>query len=269
MQLGIGTYTFPWAIGVPGFRPANPLTAVDLLEIAAQQHIGFVQFGDNFPLHQVTATGHRELKKLAGENGIQIEVGTRGLTLENSTTYLAIARLMKAPFLRVVIDDGVYEPEEGRVVEIIKTLLPQLQDSKVQLAIENHDRFGTQTLKRIVESTDPQWVGICLDTANSFGAGEGIAEVVAHLAPYTINLHIKDFSIRRVPHKMGFEIHGCPAGAGMLPIPWLLAEINKWNRCQTATLEVWSDPESTLEATLQKEREWVAQSLAYLKTILT
>ena len=56
------------------------------------------------------------------------------------------------------------------------------------------------------------YVGICLDTVNSFGSLEGPEVVIETLAPYTVNLHIKDFDIRRTDHNMGFTIFGTPAG---------------------------------------------------------
>ena len=35
MRLGVGSYTYSWAIGVPGHPPDLPMTAVDLLNTAA------------------------------------------------------------------------------------------------------------------------------------------------------------------------------------------------------------------------------------------
>ena len=47
-------------------------------------------------------------------------------------------------------------------------------------------------------------------------------EVTRALAPHTLNLHLKDFTVRRVSHMMGFVVEGTPAGQGMLDVPWLL-----------------------------------------------
>lgn len=269
MQLGISTYSFPWAVGVADFKPKNPLTAQELLHYATQKNIQRVQFGDNYPLHHLSEKELRELKALADDWHLQIEVGTRGLTKANIDRYLSIAGLLESPFLRVVIDDLNYHPAETEVLKVIHELIPALKAKKLRLAIENHDRFPAKTLKHIIESTDPEWIGICLDTANSLGAGEGIEEVVSQLASYTINLHIKDFIIKRVHHKMGFKISGCAAGTGMLNIPWLVAIGKQQHKCTTATLEVWSDPELTIEETIQKEKDWVEQSIDYLKTIIS
>jgi sugar phosphate isomerase/epimerase len=269
MQLGISTYSFPWSMGVVAEEPGKSMSGKDLLNFAAKKGIRFVQFGDNYPLHLLTPEELANLKKTANDLGIQIQVGTKRLTLKNISDYLLIANFVNAPLLRIIIDDVHYSPTEEEVIDIINNLLPQLGKCNVQLAIENHDRFTAKTLRRIIEATDPEWVGICLDTANSFGAGEGIHEVVAQLGAYTINLHVKDFTIRRVEHNMGFEIHGCIAGEGMLDIPWLVNKISSKGICETAILELWSEAEETIEATILKERNWVEKSIDYLKTVVT
>jgi sugar phosphate isomerase/epimerase len=73
----------------------------------------------------------------------------------------------------------------------------------------------------------PADVGICLDTVNSFGALEGPEAVLEARLPYTINLHVKDFVIRRHTHQMGFGIEGAPAGEGRLDIPAVLGRVAK------------------------------------------
>lgn len=269
MQLGISTYSFPWAVGVPGFMPAQALQPLQLLQYAANNHIRFVQFGDNLPLHQLTNTNLQLLKQQAEALRIGIEAGTKGLTEENINRYIHIAAFLESPFLRVVIDDALFEPSPAEVITTIKSLLPILQAANVILAIENHDRFPAAVLKNIIESTSNQWVGICLDTANSLGAGEGVYEVVDTLAPYTVNLHIKDITVKRVPHKMGFTVAGCVAGQGVLNIPAIIEKLRPYNKCCTATLELWPVQQSNIDATVQLEQQWVQQSLHYLKTIIT
>lgn len=268
MQLGLSTYSFPWAFGVAGY-PAPRITAQDLIRFAASQRIFRVQLGDNFPLHLLSKEKRQGIKEEADFLAVQLEVGTRRLTVENITQYISITQELGAPFLRVVIDDADFHPSEEEVVHTIHSLLPLLREKNMILAIENHDRFSAAALVRIIKATDIHFVGICLDTANSIGAGEGINEILPLLAPYTVNLHIKDFTIQRVAHKMGFCVAGCTAGDGMLNIPSLITELKKFDRCGTVTLELWSDPKETPERTVQQEAEWVEKSLRYLKTIVT
>jgi sugar phosphate isomerase/epimerase len=268
MQLGISTYSFPWATGLKNFIPPQPLSAAELLQYAAQKNIPFVQFGDNYPLHDLNNEELGDLKNLADRLKLKLQVGTRKLASSNILRYISIASTFDADFIRIVIDDDGYHPKQDEVIDIINQLLPDLKKANVRLAIENHDRFPALILKHIIESTNVEQVAICLDTANSLGAGEGLAEVVSILGPYTTNLHIKDVRINRLDHKMGFRISGCAAGAGILNIPSIIQEIEKYGRCSAAILEIWSDPEPTFEETIRKEKEWVEKSIEYLKTII-
>ena len=50
MQLGISSYTYTWAVGVPGSMPPKPLSAYDLVDKAFNLGLGVVQIADNLPL---------------------------------------------------------------------------------------------------------------------------------------------------------------------------------------------------------------------------
>jgi sugar phosphate isomerase/epimerase len=153
------------------------------------------------------------------------------------------------------------------VVTVVRDGLPRLRASGVRLAIENHDRLRAAEFRAIVERTDPEHVGICLDSVNSIGAGESVREVVETLGPLATNLHLKEFVVERVPHKMGFVVEGRPAGQGMLDVPWLIGEMRRHARCQSAILELWTPPAEDTAATIAREAEWARQSLAYLKPL--
>jgi hypothetical protein len=49
MLIGISTYTYTWAFGVPGSLPPNPMTVQALIHKAAQWS-RLHQIADNFPL---------------------------------------------------------------------------------------------------------------------------------------------------------------------------------------------------------------------------
>jgi hypothetical protein len=100
------------------------------------------------------------------------------------------------------------------------------------------------------------------------GAGEGFETVADVLIPYTINLHIKDFTIYRVPHKMGFIVEGRPAGKGMLNIPELLGRTSETGLCRSAILELWTPPETDIERTILKEENWADESISYLRSVI-
>ncbi len=267
MHLGLSSFAYAWAIGVLDRLPIVPLTIPDLLQEASRYDLKRLQVADNLPVHELSKEEWQRLLSSASESGIRLELGARGLRPSHLKRYLKLATDCRSPFLRFVIDDRDFTPGLPEIRDIIKDALPLLKQNRIVLAIENHDRFEARHLAKIIESTDADWVGICLDTANSLGAGEGIKEVTSILGPYTVNLHIKDFQVTRLPHQMGFSVTGRPAGAGQIPIQWLLERLAGYGKCQSATLEVWSDPLPTIEATVARERDWVATSISNLKAL--
>ena len=268
MKLGVGSYTYTWAIGVPGHAPADPLAAGGLLARACELGVSVVQFCDNLSL---AALPRRELDELSGfarESRLQVEIGTRGLDDANLLAHLGLAIELAAPFVRLVVDAPDCHPAPEEVVARLAPVVARFAAAGVKLAIENHDRFSTRTLVEIVERLGPEHVGICLDTVNSFGALEGPEVVVERLAPYALNLHVKDFTIARVNGSMGFVVEGCPAGEGRLDVPWLLERLRAARRDVNAILELWTPRDASLEETIGREAAWARASVAYLRRLI-
>jgi len=267
MQLGISSYTYTWSIGVPGSLPDRQMSATDLVDRAAAFGLKLVQIADNLPLGNFTDAELENLCQYAFKKGVSIEMGGRGLTPEHTLRCLNVAEKLHSPILRMVIDDRGFEPDIPSIIQIIRDLLPEFESRKIKLAIENHDRLKAREFEHIVLATNYDWVGICLDSVNSMGAGEGFETVAEILIPYTINLHLKDFTIQRVSHKMGILIEGTPAGTGMLNIPALIEKLNQTGRCEHAILELWTPPEPDLPDTIAKEIDWANRSVEYLRKI--
>ena len=160
-----------------------------------------------------------------------------------------------------------FEPDIKTIVSIIRELEPEFNSRNIKLAIENHDRFKAREFEEIILATASDSVGICLDSVNSMGAGEGFNTVAEILIPYTINLHIKDFTVFRMPHKMGLVVEGRSAGRGMLNIPELKSRLEETGLCQSAVLELWTPPEENIDKTIRKESFWAEESIGYLKSV--
>ena len=268
MRLGISSYTYTWAVGVPGSMPEKPMQVYELIDKAFAWNLSLVQIADNLPLENLTLSELRSLEQYASGKGVSIEMGGRGLTAGHTLKCLETAVTLGSPILRMVIDNQDFKPDLQSIISTINDFVPELKSKKIKLAIENHDRFKAREFERIINSVGSDMVGICLDSVNSMGAGEGFENVSEILAPYTFNLHIKDFSIHRVSHKMGLIIEGCPAGKGMLDIPGLLNLINSYVRCNSAILELWTPPAEKIEATIKKEAKWAEESIEYLKSVI-
>jgi sugar phosphate isomerase/epimerase len=241
------------------------MDALELLERAIGHGVSVLQVADNLPLTTLSPDELGTFAERARAAHVSVEVGTRGIEPENLRAYLALAQRFGSSFVRVVIDRKGDEPMPDEAVARLRPLLPRFADAEVALAIENHDRFPAKTLAEIVEALGPDNVGICLDTVNSFGSLEGPEVVVATLKPYVRNLHVKDFTIRRLGHQMGFVIEGCPAGKGRLDVPWLMGQLP----CDiSAILELWTPPSEDIEETIDRESQWAEESIAYLRPLL-
>jgi 3-oxoisoapionate decarboxylase len=265
MVFGLSSFAYGWALGVPGSMQRKPMTELDLLHKTLTFGFTCLQVGDNLPLHSFSTERLEEFRTLVSQNSIRLEVGARMLSSEHLHRYIGIASSFGSPLLRFVVDGKQYEPSSVEIINIIKEALPRLKEKNLTLGIENHDRFKVKELASIIESVGSEHVGICLDCVNSIGAGEGLEWVSSVLIPYTVNLHIKDFTIRRVAHQMGFTVSGTPLGKGMLDLPTLLEKLSPYKRCKSAVLEQWVSPEETIDDTIDKEEEWAIESIEYLK----
>jgi hypothetical protein len=109
-----------------------------------------------------------------------------------------------------------------------------------------------------------------LDTVNSFGALEGPEFVIDTLAPYVVNLHVKEFVIYRASHMLGFIIEGAPIGKGRLNVSWLLNTLSTRQRERdfNAVLELWTPPDANIDDTIAKETAWAVESVAYLRQFI-
>lgn len=248
--------------------PENPLSAIGLIGKAYETGINLVQIADNIPLEKLSERELLELHNFATNKVVSIEMGGRGLTPEHTLNCLNTAEKLGSEILRMVIDTYDFEPDLHTIISIIRNIVPELKSRKIRLALENHDRLKAKEFEKIILGVNSDFVGICLDSVNSMGAGEGFETVSEILIPYTINLHIKDFTISRAAHKMGLVIEGRPAGKGMLNIPALIDRVSETGKCRSAILELWTPPESTIDLTISKEEKWAQESINYLRQVI-
>ena len=93
-QIGIGSYAYRYAIGFKNFTPPNPMTVFDFLDEAHRLGLDGVQLCENLSYSNFTAKEFREIKSLAHELGLFIELGMRDLSKENLYKHLEIADIL-------------------------------------------------------------------------------------------------------------------------------------------------------------------------------
>jgi sugar phosphate isomerase/epimerase len=263
MEIGLSSYTWPWAVGREGHQPKHPLGALDLVEKALQYGVSVLQLADAPHLHLMKRDELERLARKAEKHALTLEVGTRGVDPDHLSRYLDIAEKLKAKIVRTItlrIDD--------RAEAQIREVLPSFEAANVAIALENHDEHSSRELSAFLDRIGSPLVGVCLDTVNSFAALEPPEAVVRQLAPHTLNLHVKDFDVVRFGHELGFSIVGRPAGQGRLDIAWIAGHLKESGRDPNAILELWTPFTDSLERTIALEEEWAAQSITYLRSVV-
>ncbi len=268
MRIGLSTYALNWAFGVPGYPVKEPLTLSAFLELAKKWGYEGVQIADNAPLLDLSQSERRELWKLANELNLFVEIGGRGLEPDNLERHLEIAVEAESPVLRFVIDGPDFEPSVEELPRILEQAAARCAERGVILAIENHDRFRAGQFASWFDQVRSLYLGLCLDSVNSYGCGEGFRETIDALAPYTVNFHLKDFRVRRQPYMLGFLIEGTVAGEGILPVGRILDQLSEYGKCQSIIVEHWTAPEASVEATVSKEMQWCQFGIQNIKRFI-
>jgi 3-oxoisoapionate decarboxylase len=241
------------------------MSAQDLLRQAAALGVELVQIVDNLPLDQLTVAALNDLHDLAEDHSIELQIGTRGVERSHLLEYLDIARRLDAKLVRTM---GGWHGNPASLAEIEKNVtavLPDFVEANVSLALENYEAYSTHDLANLVSSINHPKVGICLDLTNSFGALESAQQILANLAPLTINLHLKEFIIKRLDYLMGFAFLGRPTGKGKLPLAQIFGRLAACHRQPDIIVELWTPFTRTLEETLALEKAWASESIDFLR----
>ncbi len=262
MEIGLSSYTWPWAVGREGHEPVNPLDTLAMLEKTKGYGVSVLQIADNPALHLMDEEELDEIVRTADSYGIALEVGTRGIEPAHLMRYLDIAQKLHSSIVRSI----THEVDDGAIA-CIREVLPEYEKAGVSIALENHDEHRTDELAAFLDRIGSPSVGVCLDTVNSFAALETPERVVQNLAPYTLNLHVKDFEVVRFGSELGFSIVGCPAGQGRLDVEWTVGYLKDKGRSPNVILELWTPYTETIEKTIALEEEWAKISIQYLKSV--
>ncbi len=268
MKLGISSFTYPWAIGLPEATPQNPLKPLQLLEKARELGVGIVQFGPNMPLDQLPENELRDVVKHANSWKIDLELGMVGIDPARLRRQMQFAKRIGAILVETTPErpDGTL-PMWGEISSGLRPLMEEWAKEEIGLAIDN-SRISPQELNSLLESIRSPRLGAALDTANPLALAQGWQIAVRVLAHRSLSLHIKDFVAYRAVNGMGFCVKGCPAGKGMLNIPWLVESFAALRVEPSVILESWTPQQPTLEQTIALEDDWARQGVDYLRRFI-
>ncbi|MFT4013523.1 MAG: TIM barrel protein [Paracoccus sp. (in: a-proteobacteria)] len=268
MKLGLGSYAFRWSIGIKDKQPSRPMTAIEVLDIAHDHGLSVVQYADNLPLDRLTVDEHLALKARADDYGMALELGTQGFNAEELARYIPIGERIGSNILRVALDaDDALIPVPELAAQL-RGLLPDGKRAGLRFAIENHFNYPSPRMVELLDAVADDSLGVCLDVANSICAGEWPMATVRMLAPYTINLHFKDYQITPDPYGVGFRIHGTPLGEGRAELAEVLDCLSHCPPEMSVILEHWLPHSEDMEATRAQEHVWLDRTVAAARRLV-
>jgi 3-oxoisoapionate decarboxylase len=274
MKLGINSYTYMWSIGFQGANPAfpertarpqHPFTPLDLLQKARELGISLVQTGPNLRLEDYPESEIENFIHTARTWGITLELGTRGLDYDHLLRQIALAKRMQAALIRTLPEiNGQYAADARLIPPVVRQVLPALEQEGIKLAIEN-GKIPAADLRAALDELHSPYVGVVLDMVNSMAVPESWKEVTRLLAPNTMCVHYKDFTIKRAWHMMGFICEGTPSGKGMVEAEWLFETLKSSPYDYNVIIELWPPEQPDLENTIAMEQKWAMESVSYLR----
>lgn len=121
-------------------------------------------------------------------------------------------------------------------VQVLRALRPLLQDLHLRIALETHADLTADELLSVVESVGADVLGVTLDTGNLVMRLDDPERTVERLAPLVLMTHVKDCILTFTPRGLAWQAR--PVGAGVLPIPDLLAPLVSWNPNLNLSIEL-------------------------------
>ena len=267
--IGLSSFTYPFSCGIhPSQKPEALMTPIQLMDKALELSVTCVHFSHNMPLERCSDEDLQHIRKYAMTHGIRLENGMKHMTLERLRRCVVVSEQIGAKLLRIITDGPGYEPTVDEIDQILKEVIPVIEQSGLVLGIENHDRLMAWEYAEIAKQVNHPLVGLVVDTTNSLSTEEPVEEVLKWMAPHCVCCHLKDYTIKRSNFGIGLAIVGASVGAGRQDVQKVISYLQNHAKQDFSTiLESWMEPCGTLEETLLQEEAWARDSVVYLKSL--
>ncbi len=107
----------------------------------------------------------------------------------------------------------------------VESVAPIVERNRIPLAIENHKDWLIPHMLERLKQIGSEYVGVCIDTGNSFALLEDPMDVVNAYAPWAHSVHLKDMAV--CEYEGGFLLADVVLGEGTLDLPKIVEIIRK------------------------------------------
>ncbi len=179
----------------------------------------------------------KELRAFVEDNNLFIEdsvwLGGK-VDLERFEAGVACSRAAGARAIRGFCGGRRYEQFDKREQfdefaerswKAIESVAPIVEKYRIPLAIENHKDWLIPHMLKMLKRIDSEYVGVCIDTNNSFALLEDPMDLVKAYAPWAHSVHLKDMAV--CEYEDGFLLADVVFGEGTLDLPRIVDIIRK------------------------------------------
>ena len=268
-RLGLDSYSYHLAFGRhPDFAPSHP---IDLHEfIMRVSRLGLSGFEID-PLHLGSDDEEHlaSIRALAKHHHLWIEYGMGGVDPGQAASALGIARSLGCQVLRTFINADRYSKSVSLSVQLqhavasLRLIAPLAERHRIRYAIENHGDVTSRELVEVIRQVGSPWVGACLDIGNSMLVFEDPVEAAINLAPYTMNVHFKDYAVRM--ENYGMRVTGAALGQGVIDIRRILAILEQHAPEAKLNIEIPFERMDDEAAALAREDDGISESVRYAR----
>ena len=154
--------------------------------------------------------------------------------LERFEAAVRAAKQAGAKVIRIAIGGRRYEQFSKaeqfkafaeRSLKSVQLAEPVAARHRMRLAIENHKDWRIDQMLDMLSRISSEYVGVCVDTGNSFSLLEDSMTVVEAYAPYAFSAHLKDMAVAE--YEDGFLLADVPLGQGLLDLPRIVRVLRK------------------------------------------
>ncbi|UCG58608.1 MAG: sugar phosphate isomerase/epimerase [Phycisphaerales bacterium] len=180
----------------------------------------------------------RKLRERARSYDMFVEGSTslprRASDVEKFDATVRTAKEAGATVVRVAIGGRRYEQFDTaeqfkafaeRTAGSLQLAEPVMARHRMQLAIENHKDWRIDQMLGMLRRIGSEYVGVCVDTGNSFALLEDPMAVVEAYAPYASAVHLKDMAVAE--YEEGFLLADVTLGKGILDLRRMVQILRK------------------------------------------
>ncbi len=228
LRLGLGSYALRWTL-----REVDAVSSCQqLISTTRQLGLDLLQIADNVALLELNPHQRRELRLLADDAGVRVEVGTDSYRASDFRRMIRVAVAFDSRHIRLV----------GRDLPRLGQLLARVKDDVTawggKVVVENYPPVPNVDLLATLRAAG-RWVGTCADTANSIPAGEWPMETLDRLLPLAYYVHVKDFQFMPGPDSIGWALTGTPLGTGQQDVEAIVLAATSAAHHPDLILEHW------------------------------